>query len=129
MVGLRMIQISGMGEQRFKSGKKCRFSPFLASVARTHSLAQQTSSLQGLGHFGQYLGSPQGLKSLRTGFRARSQEWKNIRGHSPLIFPHKWPQATCLLVYLFQVNCSSYFVLARVAGYAGACPPAHLTSL
>ena len=61
MVGLRMIQISGMGEQRFKSGKKCRFSPFLASVARTHSLAQQTSSLQGLGHFGQYLGSPQGL--------------------------------------------------------------------
>ena len=61
MVGLRMIQISGMGEQRFKSGKKCRFSSILASVARTHSLAQQTSSLQSLGHFGQYLGSPQGL--------------------------------------------------------------------
>ena len=61
MVGLRMIQISGMGEQQFKSRKKCRFSPFLASVARTQSLAQQTSSLQGLGHFGQYLGSPQGL--------------------------------------------------------------------
>ena len=34
-----------------------------------------------------------------------------------------------MLVYLFQVNCSFYFIPARVAGYAGACPPAHLTSL
>ena len=53
---------------------------------------------------------------------ARTKDWGNIRGRSPLILSHKWPQATCSLVYLFQVNSPFYFIPARVAGYAGACP-------
>ena len=111
----------GVQEQWWKSAGKLWFSLFFAFDCQ----ALLPIVWPPVGQFGWYFRRCMGVWIHDySWFKliARTQEWGNIRGRSPLIFSHKWPQATCSLVYLFQVNSPFYFISARVAGYAGACP-------